>query len=136
MSTLLTSMETIVEEKPWLDRPRKAAKFMAISTSLLGLLAGYPWIVGAFLILPLFVSVPGYALCAAYWRIAKGNVKDPSSLWKTSMAYNGLLTIATSFIIATTAQDGNMEGFLLSLAALAWQLLAIHVSLRGLRAAV
>ena len=130
MSTLLTSMETIVDTTPWLDRPRNAAKVMAGVSTVLGVFTALPSIYVLLLIFPLV----GYALCIGYWRMALGFCKRPAFWWKTSMVYNGFLAIATFIILVAGAASGPAESLLWGIAMLAWQLFAIHLSYRGWQA--
>ena len=129
MSTLLTSMETIVNPTPWLDRPRNAAKAMAYANTLLGIIAILPNLMG------IYLSLWGYILCFGYWRIALGISRRPEWWWKFSLAYNGLLGALTAILFGMNLPDGG-EDLHLVVAILAWQLLALHLSLRGLRADV
>jgi hypothetical protein len=127
MSTLITSMETIVNPTPWLDRPRNAAKVMAYANTLLGIIAILPNLMGFYL------SLWGYILCFGYWRIASGSAGRPERWWKFSMAYNGLLGTLTVFLLAMDLPDGG-EYLHVFLAFLAWQIGAFHLSFRGNRA--
>ena len=127
MSTLLTSMETIVNPTPWLDRPRNAARVMAWANSLLGIVAILPNLMG------IYLSVWGYLLCFGYWRIALGISRRPEWWWKFSIAYNGLLGTLTAIFLGMGLLDGGESLHFLVVVMLAWQLLAIHLSQRGLR---
>ena len=133
MSTLLTSMETIVNPTPWLDRPRKAAKLMAYLTTPLGIIALLPSLYGLVFLWPLLLIIPGYSLLIAYWAIAAGKDKRPVSRWNLSIGYNGVLAAFTLYftVMDLLDQGGNLGSLVLTLA---WQLFAIHVSLRGRRA--
>jgi hypothetical protein len=120
-------METIVNPTPWLDRPRNAARVMAWANSLLGIVAILPNLMG------IYLSVWGYLLCFGYWRIALGISRRPEWWWKFSIAYNGLLGTLTAIFLGMGLLDGGESLHFLVVVMLAWQLLAIHISLRGLR---
>lgn len=130
MSTLLTTMETITETKPWLDRPRNAAKVMAGVSTLLGIVAAIPSIYVVILLFPLV----GYALCVGYWKIALGTSGNPAFWWKTSLVYNGVLVIATIVVICSTIAELSPDTIFYPFALLAWQLIAFHLSRCGLHA--
>lgn len=133
MSTLLTSMETIVNPTPWLDRPRNAAKVMATVCTAMGAVAAPPSIYGILFLWPLLFTVPGYALLFAYCRVASGKSPNPGFWWNLSITYNTALAAITAYLAVMDLLDGG-ENLHTILAILAWQLFAIHLSLRGLRA--
>lgn len=127
MSTLITSMETIMNPTPWLDRPRNAAKVMAYANTVLGIIAILPNLMGFYL------SLWGYILCFGYWRIASGTAGRPERWWRFSVAYNGLLAAATAYFLGMDLLDGGEYVHFL-VAILAWQIGALHLSFRGKRA--
>lgn len=136
MSTLLTSMETIVNPMPWLDRPRNAARLMAGICSPIGFVAIFPSLYGLILLWPLLFIAPGYALLYGYFRIARGKCKDAGSWWTFSIAYNSLFACLTAFLALQLRADADIPAttWILLFLGLPWQLFAIHLSIRGRRA--
>jgi hypothetical protein len=137
MPTLFAPMETVISpakdnlDRPYLDRPGKAAAVLAWVSGLLAIPGAFFGAIGVFLIIPPILFVLGTVLLFGYVQEAKGKAQTPN-FWGWSVIYNLLLLTATLIIWLAYLGALDVEQHLILLLAANWQATAIHLSKRAM----